>query len=144
MAGGTLDQSIVMSGDTPGFSRQRGGNNLDVRFDFGSGKVAGLEHLSDRRIAFRILPPDVGGMDSGQGVERNDHETLSQSVTVPVGARGRTLSCRLGGPLAGRSANDAVLYQPRATPWERHPISCQGLKARAIRRAASAGFQPLA
>ncbi len=71
MAGGTLDQSIVMRGDTPGFSRQCGGNNLDVRFNFRSGKAAGLEYLSDRRIAFRILPPEAGGMDSGQGVERN-------------------------------------------------------------------------
>ena len=66
IAVGTLGQSIVMSGDTPDFSRQCGGNNLDIRLNFRSGKVVGLERLSDRRIAFRILPPEAGGMDSGQ------------------------------------------------------------------------------
>ena len=63
-------------------------------------------------------------------------------ITVQVGAWGRTLICRLGGPLADRSANGAALYQPRATPWERHPTAHQGLKVLAIRRAVRPGFQP--
>ena len=69
------------------------------------------------------------------GASNPNDESSDRSV-------GRTLICRLGGPLAGRSANGAVLYQPRATPRERHPTARQGLKARAIRRAVRAGFQP--